>query len=258
MPKLPILILLTLAIAGILHADDESFTNKYLRSYPNSVYQGLQEPFTWDTEQWLTAGGVLLGFTALYLADEEIKDFTQKNRSEHSDQIMTIAKQFGEGIYVLPAIGLTITGGLITDSPKTTDTGLLSLKSFILAQCVTQSFKLTSQRKRPSADAGKEFFHSWKRKNVSFPSGHATIVWSIAPIFAAQYRDSKWVAPTVYSIATLTSISRVHDNNHWASDAFTGAAIGYFTAKLVLGSTPRLLQIYPSPAINGIGLSYNF
>lgn len=258
MPKLFILIILVLAIAGILHAGEESFTNQYLRSYPNSVYQGLQEPFSWETGQWLTAGGVLLGFTALYLADEEIKDFAQRNRSENSKQVMTIAKQFGEGIYVLPAIGLTIAGGLITDSPKTTDTGLLSLKSFILAQCVTQSFKLTTQRKRPSADAGKEFFHSWNRKNDSFPSGHSSIVWSIAPILAAQYQESKWVAPTVYSIATLTSISRVHDNNHWASDAFTGAAIGYFAAKLVLGSTPRLLQIHPSPAINGIGMSYQF
>ncbi|HQQ67378.1 MAG TPA: phosphatase PAP2 family protein [Candidatus Cloacimonadota bacterium] len=258
MPKLFIIILLALAIVGTMHAGETSFTQQYLRSYPHSVCQGLQEPLSWETGQWLTAGGVLLGFTALYLADEEIKDFTQKNRSENSGKIMTAAKQFGEGIYVLPAIGLTIAGGLITDSPKTTDTGLLSLKSSILAQGVTQSFKLISQRKRPSADAGKEFFHSWKRKNDSFPSGHSTIVWSIAPILADQYRDSKWVAPTVYSIATLTSISRVHDNSHWASDVFTGAAIGYYTARLVLADTPRLLQIYPSPAINGIGLSYSF
>jgi hypothetical protein len=135
---------------------------------------------------------------------------------------MTIAKQFGEGIYVLPAIGLTIAGGLITDSPKTTDTGLLSLKSFILAQCVTQSFKLTHNANAPPPMQARNSSTPGIAKMTAFPR---TLLHSLEyrsdPGSAIQ--ESKWVAPTVYSIATLTSISRVHDNNHWASDAFTGA-----------------------------------
>jgi membrane-associated phospholipid phosphatase len=37
-----------------------------------------------------------------------------------------------------------------------------------------------------------------------------------------------------YGIATLTALSRVNDNAHWASDVFFGAIIGYFTAKAIM------------------------
>jgi membrane-associated phospholipid phosphatase len=36
-----------------------------------------------------------------------------------------------------------------------------------------------------------------------------------------------------YSLATLTGISRIYDNKHWASDVFLGAALGYTMAELI-------------------------
>lgn len=238
---------------------ETGYLSQYLKSYPESAIIGFEHPLHWQEQEWLTASGLLIGIGALYLADEDIRDFAQENKSPASKSIMTVGKQFGEGKYVVPAIGISILGGYLTGGEKTMDTGLLSLKSFVLSQCVTQSLKLITQRKRPSAKAGKEFWNGQgiSNKRDSFPSGHSTIVWSLAPILAAQYDQQKWVAPTVYSIAALTSISRVHDNNHWSSDVFTGAVIGYFSARLVLGSTPRL-ELSAMPDGTGIGLSYNF
>jgi hypothetical protein len=236
---------------------ESSYPQSYLKSYPQSVVEAANQVPDWQIKEWLTAGGIILSIGALYLADEEIRDLMQDNRTETSAAIMTFGKQFGEGKYVLPAIGTCILGGYIAGSEKTMDTGLLSLKSFILSQSVTQSLKLATQRRRPSANAGKEFWSAggFKRKHDSFPSGHSTMAWSLAPILAEQYQEQKWVAPAVYGIATLTSISRVHDNNHWASDVFTGAVIGYFSAKLVLSSTPRLEWAVHK---DGLGLTYRF
>ncbi len=247
--------LLTLCFAN---QADKSYARLYLESYPQTVFKGLSAPRQWHAKDWILAGGCVLGTIAIYSVDEELRDLAQNNRSDFSNSLMTGAKQFGEGIFVIPAIGATILGGYALNSPRTMDTGLLSLKSLFLAQGITQSVKLLTQRNRPSADKGKQLFNweSFERKQDSFPSGHTTIVWSIAPIIAAQYKAA-WVAPTVYSIATLTSLSRVHDNNHWASDVFAGAIVGYFTAKLVLDSSPSL-QLVPNRDLSGLGVQYHF
>lgn len=236
---------------------ESGYLESYLKSYPQSAMEAVNQVPDWHTQEWLKAGGIILSISALYLVDEEIRDFMQDNRTDTSAAIMSFGKQFGEGKYVLPAIGAGIIGGYIAGSDKTMDTGFLALKSFILSQSVTQSLKLATQRRRPSANAGKEFWSTsgFKRKHDSFPSGHSTMAWSLAPILAEQYQEHKWVAPAVYGIATITSISRVHDNNHWASDAFTGAVIGYFSAKLVLKSTPRLEWAMQG---DGLGLTYRF
>jgi len=42
-----------------------------------------------------------------------------------------------------------------------------------------------------------------------------------------------------YGIATLTALSRVNDNAHWASDIFFGAVIGYFTAKAIIAQNNK-------------------
>jgi len=249
-----------MTIASVLCAEQQqSYTLRYLESYPESVGKALVAPLNWNSGHWFRTGALVFSTGALYLADEDIRDFFQRNHSEFSDALMTSAKQFGESKYVLPVLGATVLGGYILDSDKTMDTGLLSLKSFILANSVTITLKTLLQRPRPSADKGKEFFSGkgFDRKRDSFPSGHSTIVWSLAPILADQYQKNKWVPPAAYGIAALTSISRVHDNNHWASDVFAGAVIGYVSAKLTLDSTPRL-QVLPNPDLAGISLYFQY
>ncbi|HOH46365.1 MAG TPA: phosphatase PAP2 family protein, partial [Candidatus Cloacimonadota bacterium] len=93
------------------------------------------------------------------------------------------------------------------------------------------------------------------RKRDSFPSGHSMLVWSIAPIVADQYRETRWVPVLAYSLASLTSLSRVYDDKHWSSDVFAGALIGYLAGKLTLASTPRFSL---HPGINGVSFSYSF
>lgn len=260
MKKLCILVLLCICTLAAFGAEQKhSYTYNYLASYPGSGLEAIKSPLIWQGKEWLTAGAIVVGASALYMVDEDLRDFAQSNDSETSKAISLVAKQFGEGKLIIPIIGASILGGYILDSPKTMDTGLLSLKSFILSQTVTQSLKLGTQRNRPSTGKGKEFWNGRgiKRKRDSFPSGHSTIAWSLAPIFAEQYGSHSWVAPVIYTIAGITSLSRVHDNNHWSSDVFVGAVIGYYSAKLTLKSTPRL-QIAPDPIQQNIGIYWNF
>jgi membrane-associated phospholipid phosphatase len=65
----------------------------------------------------------------------------------------------------------------------------------------------------------------------SFPSGHTTAAFAFATAMTARLgqRNSPsvgWVAPVLFSVATLTGIQRVYRHAHWASDCLMGAAIG--------------------------------
>ncbi len=255
MKKLLVIIVLWLSL--LLYAEEGKYLSAYLHSYPQTIAKGISAPTRWTTADWLTAAGIVGIGTGLYIFDEDINRFAYDHKTDLTQDISLTAKQFGEGKYILPAIALTTLGGYVLKSDKTMDTGLLAIKSFILANGSTQVLKAVTQRERPDANLGKQFFNSggYIKSRESFPSGHATVAWSVAPIIAAQYSANTWVPPLAYGIATLTSCSRVHDNKHWASDAFTGSLIGYLSARLCLSTTPRL-HVMPNPYLQGISFRW--
>ena len=53
-------------------------------------------------------------------------------------------------------------------------------------------------------------------------------------VFATQYSDHKAVPVLFYSAATLVGISRLTEHEHWGSDVFVGALLGYFSGKQVV------------------------
>ena len=69
--------------------------------------------------------------------------------------------------------------------------------------------------------------------NDAFPSGHTAIAFAIATVFANQYSDHAAIPVIAYSLATVVGFSRMIDHEHWASDVFAGACLGYLCAKQV-------------------------
>jgi len=101
---------------------------------------------------------------------------------------------------------------------------------------MTSGMKILAERHRPNTGDAPT---TWdgphvSLKNVSFSSGHTASAFSIATVFADEYKDNAFVPPIAYGLATLTGLSRIYSNEHWASDVFFGAALGYFTSKALL------------------------
>jgi membrane-associated phospholipid phosphatase len=65
------------------------------------------------------------------------------------------------------------------------------------------------------------------------PSNHSILVWSFAHVVASQYSGivTKLI---VYSVATTVSASRVMAREHFPSDVFVGAALGYVIGGYVI------------------------
>jgi membrane-associated phospholipid phosphatase len=259
--SIPKYIFIGLILVGnlYLHAAEKSYMVRYIMSYPTTIEKGLTAPLQWQTKDWLTAGAVVAGGAVLYLYDEDIDTWVQAHRSDLTHQVSKVGNVFGDGKYMFPAVAIIWLGGWVAGSEKTQDTGALMIKTMLIAGGTTAVLKYATQRNRPNTHGGNQFWleSHFSHYNDSFPSGHATIAFSMATILAEQYKETTWVPIIAYSGATLTCFARVHDQKHWTSDVFAGAVVGYFTGKLVIKTTPKL-YIAPLADLNGVGFAYKF
>ncbi len=255
------LILLLLLACSIYCASAENspFSERYLLSYPQTAWEAVKTPVSWDEADWLAAAGALGVGAGLYLFDEEINRFIANNRDDVTSSFSYFGNKAGDKGLMFPASGAVILAGYLTGDKRTMDTGLLCLKSLFFSNAATYCLKLATQRERPSEEKGSEFWGpgGFSFNRDSFPSGHAAVAWSVAPVLVLQYPEEPWLAPVAYGIAALTSYARLHENKHWASDVFAGAIVGWVSAQLTLKSTPRL-QFYPLEGLKGLGLSCSF
>jgi membrane-associated phospholipid phosphatase len=138
----------------------------------------------------------------------------------------------------------------ITKNRKMEHASLQAAKSVIISTLFYTLTKATLPRKRPEFTNGPFIFgkpYKGGHEFTSFPSGHANTVFSIATALAIEYKHTKWVPILCYSIASLTGISRMYQNRHWASDVFIGSAMGHFITKAVYASeTKKQKKLLPS------------
>lgn len=129
--------------------------------------------------------------------------------------------------------------GLASSNRRVEDIGLHTVESVALGNFITASIKMVAGRARPYASKDNarnfQFFRGLKSDDYrSFPSGHATAAFAFASVISAEtshwWPDTRWVVgPVLYGAATLTGVSRIYNNQHWASDVLAGAAIGTLT-----------------------------
>ncbi|MDH4101490.1 MAG: phosphatase PAP2 family protein [Nitrospirota bacterium] len=243
--------------SGDAQSAENSFrlNKEYWKGFLSDTKEVVSAPARWEKSDWLRFS-VIAGVTAgLYAADQEIQDHVQENRDSTSDDLSKIFKKFGEGGYTLPPLAALYAYGHYYENEKARKTALLSVESFVITGIFTQIGKFSLHRHRPSTGDSHD---SWDGPgvtgdNLSFPSGHSSSAFSIATVLASEYKDHVWVPPLSYGIATLTALSRVNDNAHWASDVFAGSALGYFTAKAVVGlhNDDKESRLSIDPVTNG-------
>jgi membrane-associated phospholipid phosphatase len=243
----------------------DSLTNlppkrSYFGSYLSDAGYLYTAPIRWKGKDWAKLG-ILSGLgLALYSADDNIQRWMTKSKTQRSENLATVFEKFGNTGSTSIGLGVAFIAGVIVKNEKAQRISLLSLKSSLLSGLLAQTLKNLGHRSRPNAGLGQNSWHGPKigGKHKAFPSGHTTTAFAIATTFAQIYKEKKWVAISVYSIAAMTGISRIHDNKHWATDVFAGAALGYFSAKAILkneGRNRRSITLAPSSQYGSMGLT---
>jgi membrane-associated phospholipid phosphatase len=211
---------------------------EYFKGFITDTEDILTSPSRWDKSDWLTASLVTGIAAGLYVNDDKIKDWVQKNKNTTSADIVRNGRRVGAA--TLPALGAFYLYGYLTDNDKAQKTVLLSVESFAITGVFVQTLKFGTHRHRPyTGDA----YNTWNGPSfdsegghLSFPSGDASSAFAVATVIASEYEDNVIVPLLAYGIATVFALGRLHDNGHWSSDVFVASAIGYFTGKAVVKS----------------------
>lgn len=234
----------------------------YLGSYFIDGMDIARAPFHWDQKEWIIAGSSLATASMIYLFfDDDIRSAFQTNRSSFSNNLSrNFIEPFGSGKYSLPLLGMLYLYGEIENHPRSKTIALNGVKTFVISAAFATVLKQIGKRHRPYQEYEGNS-RAWAgpfgdSEYTSFPSGHTTVSFAMASYISSAYKDKAWVGITSYTLATLVGLSRINDDEHWASDVFVGAVLGYAIGQTVFNNSLEKYNIQVLPiSHSGLGIT---
>jgi len=186
----------------------------------------------------LLLGAFMLGTAAVAPIDMKIASRLQYQGTQENQFLGRAATGFrllgdpgsvvvGTGVYLIGRAG---------GNRRVESVGLHSVESILLADILGGGIKMLAGRQRPVYDIrGPYNFQLWRGfagdQYRSFPSGHTITAFAFASTVTREsqfwWPHSAWYVGTVfYGGASLVGLSRIYNNQHWASDVMAGAALG--------------------------------
>jgi membrane-associated phospholipid phosphatase len=237
---------------------------KYFGTYLTATISLVTSPTNWNKNQWIAVGGIAATGVLLYVYDDQIRDFFQKNKNNTLNQISKYGVEpWGSGLYPALMMGSFYVYGLAAHSPRARQIALGGTQAWVMSALTVTVIKHLTHRHRPDQDTPADP-HLWEGpfqgfEYTSFPSGHTITAFSLASFLSSVYRDKPWVGIFSYAVATGVGLSRIYDDQHWSSDVFIGAALGYAIGKMVFKLMDPQSGVSMQVGNRGtIGLVYRF
>src|SRR6476620_1721213 len=241
----------------------------------SDLKQAFTKPFHMKSRDWKYLGAAAVVTGGLLFADKPVQQFALRYRTDHQGMqgVSKYITNFG-GLYELYTLSAFGAYGFIFKNEKMKNTTLLASQAYITGAAVQSFMKLLSGRTRPSSYdpntiAQPKFQGPFSKINTtygggkttsSFPSGHTTVAFAAATVFALEYKNRPWIPIFAYSAASLIGLSRITENRHWTTDVIVGAALGYLTGRQVVNNYHRYAQLKAPKQQKSlsVNLQYNF
>jgi membrane-associated phospholipid phosphatase len=236
------LVLITILLTANLivaqnNTNDKSIPQTFLNDAVDAFNVGIEtikQPLNFSQKNWLTVGSIVSGTALLITVDKDIRKFALANQTNLNNKIFNFDSFYGNGYTAFFTAGLYGVG-LFTGKTAIRKLGLHASEAFIISGIVTGILKILIGRRRPYGGNSQLFFRPFQLTNNdyhSLPSGHTTVAFAISTVMAQYLRNISWKI-FWYGSAGMVAASRIYHNQHWASDVFLGAAVGYFVGKFV-------------------------
>ena len=119
--------------------------------------------------------------------------------------------------------------GHLSNNDRARETGVLATEAMLDVLPVQYALRGAMGRLRPyQSNYQNDFFDGGN----SFPSNHAAVAFAFASVIAREYPNI-YAELGAYGLATGISLARVAASQHFLSDAFIGALIGYQTGRQI-------------------------
>lgn len=235
----------------------------YLILLGNDFKQQITAPFHIKGKDWVKVGGFVLVTGGVMLADKSIQSYATRltERNETVKDVGAYITNFGATyeVYTLAALAGY---GFIFKNEKIKTTTLLATQSYLTSYAMFNLVKIVAGQQRPNYvdpqtnKVSPKFhgpFYRFKKdaagnkpadnSYTSFPSGHATLAFAAATVYAMEYRDRPLVPIIAYSAASLVGLTRITENKHWASNILVGAALGHLCGRQVVNNYHRYARL---------------
>ena len=241
-----------------LDSPDTVRGNKYnFSQFGHETVDFFIQPIKWDGSDWLKLGLVGAGTFLLMQVDQPIRNEVTKDQRYYLSAPIEAGRMWAE----LPPPVLIFAGfaaySLITDDIGARKTAYEIGQALLYAGAVDKLSNIAIGRAKPYMNEGPKSFHSFSASSFSFqqdyqslPGGHNVIAFALSTVLSRNAKPV-WLKGIAYVPAALTFVSRVYQDQHWTSDDFLGAGVGYFVATWVVDqheqedSRIKISSIYP-------------
>ncbi len=233
----PVLLLL-LWTSGTAFAQDAARSSPLRQAW--STVQSDYGNF-YSGERWRRVGVAfgVAGVMANTQADQEIRNGYQDHvRSAGTDHLAGIAKDFGEGMYVIP-LSLAAAGigaALPQDAGEVGAWGAQTFRAYLVGGPALLAAQQLTGGSRPAERDNAAHWRPFSDNNGV--SGHA-FIGAVPFITLAHMSDNTALRDSAYAASALAAWSRINDDAHFASQALLGWYMAYEATDAVAQSAAR-------------------
>ncbi len=245
-----------------LHQRDRSEPRMNLLQRIGSDYRNFYDGGTLGALGVGIAGHALVSNTN---ADEWARaEYQEQVRSIGTDEVSEFIhgnKLFGEGSYVLPVFAAATLAGLPFDEDSSGgqigEWGERSLRAVLVGGPPLLGLQYALGSSRPGELDSASHWEPFQDTNAV--SGHA-FMGSIAFMSAAKMTDRPALKALLYAGSTLPALSRLNDDDHYASQVILGWGLAYLAVSAVDDTyqVDRPYSVLPGPVGDGLGLHMMF
>jgi membrane-associated phospholipid phosphatase len=211
--------------------------NYNFSQFGNETWSFIKQPTKWEGSDWLKLGLISAGTFLVMQADQPIRDAVLKDQRYYKSVPIEFGRMWGEFYTQMLLFGSFTVHSLLTDDIRTKKIAYEIGQASLYASAISNLLKVAFGRARPYMKEGKTSFHPFSTLiNVdqkSLPSGHCTLAFALSTVLSRNVKPI-WLKGIAYLPAVLTFISRVYQDEHWTSDDFFGAVVGYSVATWIL------------------------
>jgi membrane-associated phospholipid phosphatase len=229
----------------------------------SDLKQQVTSPFHAKPRDWGRTALVTATMAGILLADKPISRYAVDLREKNTSVVATSkwVTRFG-GPYEVYTLGALGAYGFIFKNEKIKTTTFLATQAYLTSTVIFEVAKFLSGRQRPyyySPESHENSpiwhgpFYQFRKKPdgtkpdsysySSFPSGHTTLAFAAATVYAMEYSDRPLVKIISYSAASIVGLSRITENKHWASDVFIGGVLGHLIGRQVVNNYHRYAKL---------------
>ena len=206
--------------------------------FGNETWEFIKQPTKWNGSDWLKIGLIGAGtFLIMETADQPIRDAVLKDQRYYKSVPIEFGRMWGEIYAPVALFGGFALHSLIMDDIGTRKIAYEIGQASLYAGAITYILKVAIGRARPYMEEGKSSFHPFSslfnKDYHSLPGGHNAAAFVLSTVLSRN-AEPVWLKILAYLPAALTFVSRVYQDQHWTSDDFFGAALGYFIATWVV------------------------